>query len=88
MVKGLQNLAAMFSQFSSPSGVDIDVAYISRIHQANLLAELNFVHERIVLLVILEIFVDKYCVQNELSLPEITFLYLLKGSLLPVFITF
>jgi hypothetical protein len=82
MVKGLQNLAAMFSQFSSPSGVDIDVAYISRIRQANLLAALNFGHERIVLLVILEIFVDKYCVQNEP--PRNNFLNILKDSLLAV----
>jgi hypothetical protein len=74
----------MFSQFSSPSGVDIDVAYISRIRQANFHAAISFVHERIVLLVILEIFVDKYCVQNELSLQDITFLYLLKDNLLAV----
>jgi hypothetical protein len=55
----------------------IDVAYILQIHQANLRAAISFVHERIVLLVILEIFVDMHCVQNELSLPEITFLNLL-----------
>jgi hypothetical protein len=86
MVKGLLNLAAMFFSILVLPAVlrnMIDVAYISQIHQANLHAALNFVHERIVLLII-EIFVYKYCVQIELSLQEITFLNLLKDSLLAV----
>jgi hypothetical protein len=90
MVKGLLNFAAIFfSILVLPALLQnmIDVAYILQIHLANLHAALNFVHERIALL-IFEIFVDKYCVQNELSLQEITFLNLLKDGLLAVVNTF
>ncbi len=63
----------------------IDVGYISRINPANLHAALNFVHERIVLYYSqLKFLLISICVQNELSLPEITFLNLLKDSLLAV----
>ncbi len=88
MVRGIFNVAAIFLVLPTVLQNTISVACNSRISQANFHAVLNFVHTKNCIhgITDIETFAGQNCtipvVQNQLSLLELTFLAVIKGSLL------